>query len=473
MKDLSIEELTQSLREIEGFIDFIKTFDTSSGIEKLCEDFYEYKKSHGGITSGIAAQFEQVQIQKHRYLENFQTNILYYINPDKKIDESDLDEFRKDWESSKTDNAASKLRDIQRFKTYTEYFLYNEYDADWLLPKYAEATHPLINATLCRALMNAGRYQKALSFMANGLNYSLRYPHLYWHSKYGMIGSSMILWDLAWMISHRKDYCFSTKTEDYWESLRMRVLKLLYMSLTRAIDMAPDLAQTCDLLSNRAELFYYSFDQFQIIFLDEGYIVSREIQYIADKKLAFERACKFSSLGGLFLDKLHESKMMYEYGCLHPMYDTYVVSPKYIEDDVTWEELKLRGLYRADALSVSIYEKFSKHQFDFSRTEIEELIIELRKIYYDVSPQNEFDEVMRLLRDAMEIKEHLPIRELISILDENKKQIGSYECFKHIRRYLVSMCRNITYANSYLLDEICDQYKKIEKNYEWKDFTNK
>ena len=472
MKNLKVEKLTQSLMEIEGFMDFMKTFDTSKSVEKLCEEFYEYKKNHGGISYATAKQFEQVNIYKNLYNEFFQTNVLYYINPDKVIDESDLDEFRTDWESSKTGDSTSKLRDIQRYKTYTEYFIYNRYDADWLLPKYIEATHPLINSTICRALMSAGRYQRALSFMATGLNYSLRYPHLYWHNKFGMIGSSMILWDLAWMIAHRNDYGSTLKGDEYWEELKMRVFKLLYMSLTRTIDMAPDLAQTCDFLSNRAELFYYNYDDFRIIFLDAGFVVSREIQYIADKRLAFERACKFPSVGGLFRDKLFESKMMYEYGCLHPMYDDFVVSPKYIEDDVTWDEMTLRGLYRADALSVSIYNNFSKHKLDFSRTEIEELIIELRRIYHDVSPRKEFDEVMQILKDALDGQKQVAVKDLVATLDNYKIVLGSYECFKYIRRYLLSFNRKYEYANSYILEDIIEKYNKIEKNYDWKDSNN-
>ena len=39
MKNLKVEKLTQSLMEIEGFMDFMKTFDTSKSVEKLCEEF--------------------------------------------------------------------------------------------------------------------------------------------------------------------------------------------------------------------------------------------------------------------------------------------------------------------------------------------------------------------------------------------------------------------------------------------------
>ena len=464
-----IDELIKLLLKVNGFEEFLNTFDNSSGLELLCEEFYEYKKKNGGINTTLKETFDQINRCKHSILEKYGTNALYYINPDKIIDDSELDEFRKDWESSRTNSVASKLRDIQRYKTYTEYFLYYKYEADWLLPKYSDATHPLINATLCRSLILSGRYQKALSFMANGLNYSLRYPHLYWHSKFGMIGCSMILWDLAWMISHRKDFNLSHKEVNYWEQLQMKVFKLLYLSLTRSIDMAPDLAQTCDFLSNRAELFYYNFDLFHIIFLDAGFVVSKEVQYIADKKMSFERACKFDSLGGLFLDKQNESKMMYEYGCLHPMYDSYVVSPKYIEDDVTWDELKLRGLYRADAVSVSIYNDFRRHKLDFCRNEIEEIILELRKIYYDVSPHNEFVKIMNILEDAMQAKEYVKISDLIIALRSHKSSVSSFSCYKPIIKKLLSISQNVTYANSYVLKQIEESYNKIERNYDWKD----
>lgn len=471
MNNQIIDDLIQSLLEIEGFTEFIeKSYDYSGEVDKLCNDFYEYKRNNGGITYNQSKQFEKVQIKKHLFLESQQTNVLYYINPDKEIDESELDDFRKDWNSSKTEEYTFKPREEQRFISYTEGFLYEKIDADWLLPKYSDSTHPLINATICKALMNAGRYNFALSYMANGLNYSLRYPHIYWHSKWGMLGSSIVIWDLAWMITHRSNYYPSNKNTDYWDKLKKKVFKLLYLSLTRFIDMAPDLPQTCDMFSNRADLFYYNFTIFQSIFAEAGFIVTRDIQYIADKKMAFLRACHFPGLTGLYQNQLHESRMMYEYDHLHPMYNEYIVSPKYIEDDVSWNEMAIRGLYRADALSISIYEEFRKHKLDFRRAEIEEIIIELRNIYHDVSPRNEFEKVIAVLKEAFIENASVPINELISILHKNKSTFETYDCYQRILYRLSSLSQKVRVVDSRIIDRLEKDYNIIERNYNWQSF---
>ena len=116
-----IDELIKLLLKVNGFEEFLNTFDNSNGLESLCEEFYEYKKKNGGINTTLKETFDQINRCKHSILEKYGTNVLYYINPDKIIDDSELDEFRKDWESSRTNSVASKLRDIQRYKTYTEY----------------------------------------------------------------------------------------------------------------------------------------------------------------------------------------------------------------------------------------------------------------------------------------------------------------------------------------------------------------
>lgn len=469
----AINKIIKLLSEIDGFTDFLDTFDKSEGLEKLCDAFYKYKINNGSIPTSLNEKFEKINIYKRLIIEKYDTNVLYYINPDKVIDDRELDEFRKDWESSKTNYYDSKLRDIQRYKSYREFIMYYRYDADWLLPKYSDSTHPLINATLCRALSLSGRYQRALSFLANGLNYSLRYPHLYWHSKYGMIGCSMILWDLAWMISHRKDFNKSTKDDYYWEKLYKKVLNLLYLTLTRSIDMAPDLPETCDLLSNRADLFYYNFDFFIDTFFSVGFVVSKEIQYIADKKNSFERACKINNLiGGIFLEKLNESKMMYEYGCLHPTHESNIVSPKYIEDD-TWDELVIKGNYRADAVSVSLFKDFKNHKLDFCRKDIEEIVLELRSIYYDISPREEFEKVLTLLRNTIQSKTLAKISDLITTLEKHERSIGHFGCYKPIIAKLLILEKTVGFADLDVLNIIEEDYKRLERNYDWKNINDK
>ena len=130
-------------------------------------------------------------------------HILYYSDKRLSFGESDLEEFRKDMDASKTGRKTFKERKVQRYKTWKECDVFTEYSPDIILSKYAGSTHPLINATIANALINSGQYEKGLSFLFNALLYSTRFPNYYWHSEYGMLGCSHALWTLAMLISQK------------------------------------------------------------------------------------------------------------------------------------------------------------------------------------------------------------------------------------------------------------------------------
>lgn len=472
-----IQNIVSIVNQIEGIGDFLSHYPMDKGLETFYRDLLDYKLStNSGLSESEKKTFTDLEIAINLYLERFETNCLYYINSDKILDEDDLDEFRNDWEHSKIGKETCKESSIRRYKTNKEFFKYELHNSDFILSKYKDSVHPLINATIAEALMNGGYYKDALSYLANGLNYSLRYPHLYWHNKYGMIGCVKNLWNLLWMITYRKNYGVSSQDDCYWERTEYKVNEILYMSLTRAIDMAPELAQTCDLLSNRAELFWVKhngaismprLNMGMAIFANAGFPMSTmEVQYLADKKYAFERACKIStSLGGLFLDKFNESLMMYRYGDLRP--NGSEISPMTINDDVSYDELKVMAIHRADAVACSIYKKFSNHILEFSLHEIQKLIINLREVYYNVSPQNEFYTIFNALEQVVTNNHNraVPVSELLACMKGLEHECGKYECFKRILEQI--QCYKLDYAGKGLLDSIMGNYQKIERNYNW------
>ena len=465
-KDDSIRELSACMYKIAGGIAFLQHYDFAGGLDDMYQNFMSYcnEKKIEIEESSLAELKERI----HIVLENLSTNALYYINPDKILDEDDLDEFVLDWDKSKTGKKTFKERDVRRFKTITEYFQYEEHNANFLIEKYENSINPLINATISEALMNGGKYQSALNFLANGLNYSVRFPHLYWHTKRSMIGCCHILWSTAWMLSNRKNFDPMSKYDPYFCEIEYKINELLYLTLTRVIDMAPDLPQTCDLLSNRAEMFWPRYEMGMIIFANAGFpTATMEVQYTADKKTAFERACRLSnSLGGVFFEKLNEASMMYRYGQLRPVYTD--ISPMSINDDYSWDEVKIFAMQRADSVAMHLYERFQKRELSFSREDIETLVIKLRQVYKDVSPREEFFKVYNILRKTIKTSASygaVPVKALIDALNENRTECGNFECFKHIYSYISSL--KLEKVSTYIMKEILSQYKKVERNYNW------
>lgn len=391
-------------------------------------------------------------------------HILYYSDKRLSFGESDLEEFRKDMDASKTGRKTFKERKVQRYKTWKECDVFTEYSPDIILSKYAGSTHPLINATIANALINSGQYEKGLSFLFDALLYSTRFPNYYWHSEYGMLGCSHALWTLAMLIS-QKNNCHGISDSLDWEKIEYQVNELLYMTMTRTIDMAPDLPQTCDLLVNRADLFWPHYDIGFLIFMNAGFGATMEVQFLSDKYRAFRRASQIDlSLGGLYKQMSNEARMMYQYGTLHPIYtDT---SPKEIED-ATFEELVERGYRRGDVVALKAYERFSQNKLGFTMDELEEIIISLRQYFPNISSKEIFIQLFHILEDSFNRKNEISPQKIIDTLDSVKAKYGNQQAYKQIYS---CACKLLNYKNvncRNFLRHIINEYKKVEKNYDF------
>lgn len=395
------------------------------------------------------------------YLEH----ILYHKDKRFSFGESELEEFRKDMAASETGRKTYKERKVQRYKTWREGDVYSEYSPEIILSKYAGATHPLINATIANALINSGQYEKGLSFLFDALLYSTRFPNLYWNSEHGMLGCSHALWTLAMLIS-QKPKCHGVSTSFDWEQIEYQVNELLYMTMTRTIDMAPDLPQTCDLLSNRADLFWhpYNYNIGHLIFLNAGYFAMMEVQFLSDKYSAWRRACQLDvSLGSLFVEQEKEARMMYQYGALHPI-DTDV-SPMTIHDDCSFEDLVERGQRRADVVSIIAYDKFRNNELGFAPVEIEEIIIFLRNFFIDESPVDIFIQLFHIIEDSFDGHSYAKVASIIEKLDSVKHQYGSQKAYKQIYSHTKCLLKYVDVSRYDYLKSIVEEYKKTERNY--------
>ena len=95
------------------------------------------------------------------------------------------------------------------------------------------------------------------------------------------------------------------------------------------------------------------------------------------------------------------------------------------------------------------------------------MIINLREIYYNISPQNEFYEIFNALEQVFYKKDKraVHIADLLTCMKTIEPKCGKYECFHRIFK-TIQNCK-LDYVGKGLLDSILEDYKKIERNYNW------
>lgn len=307
-----IQDIINIVNRIGGITDFLSIYPMDKGLEEFYKDLLQFtSSSDSGLNESEKQLFSDLEIAVHLYLEKFETNCLYYVNNDKMLDEGDLDEFRHDWEQSKTGKETFKESSIRRYKTYTDFYKYELHDSDLILSKYQDAVHPLINAMIA--------------------------------------------------------------------------------------------------------------------------------------------------------ESLNESSMMYRYGDSRPNLSD--ITPMSINDDVSYDDLKVMAIHRADAVACKIYKNFSNHVLEFSLQEIQELIINLREVYYNISPKDDFFEIFNALEQVFNKKHYVRIADLLTCMKTIEPKCGKYECFNHILQNIQNC--NMDYVGKGLLDSILENYRKIERNFNW------
>jgi hypothetical protein len=156
---------------------------------------------------------------------------------------------------------------------------------------------------------------------------------------------------------------------------------------------------------------------------------------------------------------------MYRYGDLRPNLSD--ITPMSINDDVSYDDLKVMAIHRADAVACKIYKNFSNHILEFSLQEIQELIINLREVYYNISPKDDFFEIFNALGQIFNKKgkSNVHIADLLTCMKTIEPKCGQYECFNRILQKIQNYKSD--YVSRSLLDSILEDYRQVERNYTW------
>lgn len=297
------------------------------------------------------------------------------FNPYLKLEEYDLEDFIKEWESRKTGQRKYTDEQSRRYKSYRESWLYEVYIYDeTFLEKYKHAAHPLIQSTIGKALI-AGGEQRGIGYLFNALTKAVVMPNIYWHNERAIIGYVESIWEI---IRLSKLAHISGNEEGIDEPLIFcKLLRLLFLYMSRYIELNPNKIKTADVYSNRAELFYFFPTEMQSLFMSSDFFfVIPDLQFSSDKFLAYRTASQTCPelVSGFYMQCLWDSKKMYQYGNLN--YPTIDGGYTVIED-AGWMEIVERCRIRSRIVAQQIYEKDLRGNIYLTKKQIEHLCLHI------------------------------------------------------------------------------------------------
>lgn len=297
------------------------------------------------------------------------------FNPYLKLEEYDLEDFIEEWESRRTGQRKYTDEQSQRYKSYRESWLYEVHTYDKaFLEKYKHAAHPLIQSTIGKALIASGE-QRGIGYLFNSLTRAVVMPNIYWHNERAIIGYIESIWEI---IRLSKLAHISGNEKGIDEPLIFcKLLRLLFLYMSRYIELNPNKIKTADVYSNRAELFYFFPTEMQSLFMDsEVFFVIPDLQFSSDKFLAYRTASQTCPelVSGFYKQCLWDSKKMYQYGNLN--YQTIDGGYTVIED-AGWMEIIERCRVRSQIVAQQIYDKDSQGNIYLTKEQIEWLFFHI------------------------------------------------------------------------------------------------
>lgn len=357
------------LFSIPEFGDFFEEFSLKHKIEckddlqLLTDKFKEYLSKKREVAEEENILFKHlIECAENEVYANSKLKIAI-INRVKIPNETFLNEFNTDFQAIKTDDLFFEQTNKGKYKTVNEFISLHGVDGKGLFElyeKYKDFNHPFIYDLISEPLIQAKNFSNGIAVLKKSLNYALRYPNYFWDSLRGVDSCATSLYRLQFLLG--KDGLMElNKTINNFE---IKLLKLIFLYLSRVIYMSDNNLLSIDAYSNRARIVRDYPYQFMGIF---GLGVIPDIQYISDKYLAYTTATKNNLVGQPFQQLMWDSMKMYRHGSHIPN-----SSGGYQEtEDATWMQLVQRGNLRSINLSEKILAEFENYALNFTNSEID------------------------------------------------------------------------------------------------------
>lgn len=300
---------------------------------------------------------EQGDIVKHQKSQS----PLFSINNSIKLNDNWLSEFHIEFKECLTGDQFAEEIKPKRYKTITENLILYGVDGSKLsevYSKYLDFNHPYVNYTVASVLYNAKNYSDGLPILKSGIKSIASYPNHYWNNHYGVEGATWMIGDLLYLLGSSLD-------ENNLRNEKIKLLKLLFLYMSRYICMTQSNIKSIDFYSNRARIVKGNYMEFVGIF---GLGVNPDIQYISDMYLAYQVSSN-NNLTAIpsFMQFMWDSKKMYEHGSHIPNGSG---GYKDIEDR-TWMELVRDGEIRSLMLGDKLLKEFESYELNLSNSTID------------------------------------------------------------------------------------------------------
>ena len=367
--------LVSALSGMQGFDEFYKGCSSRESLYDVADGFLLWKRQHGCLPPEeettlkiLREKFELLEREESGNLLSGQVEHLAIRDPLVEV-------FRKDFHECRTGQVAIKRVANQHYKTRTEDAAYIGLNFEPVYHKYSKTNNPFINTELALAFDNAGLYSVGLRHLKKSLYYSLANPNPYWESPYEIYGCTEAIWEVQFLLG---DTGLDIMSESH-KGFRLKLLKLLYLYLSRSIHIAYGSLHSLQYLSNRATLLYDYYHEFTIIFGDvDLWVTNIDVQVMSDKAYAYSMA-EDLGLAAEFRQDFWDSLKMYRYGSLIPFGS---IGPLDLNDE-TMGDLNKRGWLRSIALGNRLYEEYKRGELHMDRAEIDDIVSYLKNTHPD------------------------------------------------------------------------------------------
>ncbi len=367
--NIDFELSLRALFSISEFYEFHKSYSIENKVKErndlyiLIEKFRSFLLNKREITNDEEIIFKHViECAENESYKNSNEKI-FITNKIKIPNEKFLIEFSKDFDEIKTEDLFFEEINKGKYKTITEYIHLHGVDGEKLTKlyeKYKNHNHPYIYDRIAEPILQAKNFSAGIPILKNSLKYALRNPNLFWHSINGVDACATSLYRIQFLLG-QSGISELSKNITNFES---KLLKLIYLYLSRYIYMSNDNIKSIDFYSNRARIVRDYNYQFMVIF---GLGVNPDIQYISDKYLAYLTSNKYNLVGQPFIQYMWDSRKMYNHGSHIPN-----STGGYREiEDATFLELVERGRIRSIIQSSKILTEFENYELNFSNSEID------------------------------------------------------------------------------------------------------
>lgn len=247
-------------------------------------------------------------------INSLKSDTIEYCNPNLVVDERDLDSFLLELHLCDTGNRKYTKEQSSIYKSFKEVTLFKEYKCnEFSLNQWMHAVHPSIKTITGRFLINAGD-KRGIKCIFDVLKQAVVMPNIYWHTERALIAYVETIWEVLRLCKLSK----VTGNELRFLGLPTKIVKLLFIYMSRCIALSPNAKTTPDIYSYRAELFYYYPQIMQVLFMSLGVVIKPDLYFSSDKYMAYITASKVNKnlVKDLYLQCYWDSLKMYRYGSL-------------------------------------------------------------------------------------------------------------------------------------------------------------